>query len=83
MERIPKDEPSPMESIGATRKLMEHVARRSVLSQPNVKPRFGAVATELRFNANKDHVSGRIIYGLHFPMYCNRIIVTSSHILTD
>jgi hypothetical protein len=56
MERAPKNETSPLDSVGATRKLMEHVARKSLLSRPEVTPRFGASVTELILE--KDKVAG-------------------------
>lgn len=59
MKPMPQGEQSPMGSVGATRKLMEHTARKILLqTKPNVTLQCGAVVSGLRFSDGSATVSG-------------------------
>lgn len=58
MEPLPQSEASPLGSVGATRKLMEHTARNILLTNPNMSLQCGSLVTGLRFSADNSTVSG-------------------------
>lgn len=62
MEPMPQDEPSPLESVGATRKLMEHTAREIVSTKDNITLRSGAVVSGLRYSDGSATVSGTLLF---------------------
>ena len=49
---------SPVDSVGATRKLMEQVARESVTAVDNISVRSGAFVTGLSMSENGSAVKG-------------------------
>ena len=60
MEPMPQDEPSPLESVGATRKLMEHTAREIVATKENISLQGGAVVSGLHYSDGNATVSGTL-----------------------
>lgn len=58
MEPMPQDEPSPLKSVGATRKLMEHTAREIVFTKENITVQSGALVSGLKFSEGGAAVSG-------------------------
>ncbi|KAK9908903.1 hypothetical protein WJX75_004497 [Coccomyxa subellipsoidea] len=61
MEPMPQDEPSPLESVGATRKLMEHTAREIVFTKENITVQSGALVSGLKFSEGGAAVSGVVL----------------------
>lgn len=58
MDSLPEHEHSVMGSVGATRKLMEEVARESVAAMPNVSVRSGSFVSGLSLAGNGDAIDG-------------------------
>ena len=58
MDPLPQSEASPLGSVGATRKLMEHTARNIVLTRPNMSLQCGSLVTGLRFSDDNSTVAG-------------------------
>lgn len=58
MEPLPQTEASPLGSVGATRKLMEHTARNILLTRPNISLQCGSLVTGLRFSDDNSTVEG-------------------------
>ncbi len=58
METLPKDAHSPTGSVGATRKLMEEVARESVAAIQNITVRSGSWVSGLKLAETGGSVQG-------------------------
>ncbi len=59
METLPESASSPTQSVGATRKLMEEVARESVKALPNVTMRAGSWVSGLKLAEAHARIQGR------------------------
>lgn len=58
MGTLPEGARSPIESVGATRKLMEEVARESVAALPNVSVRSGSWVSALKLAETGTAIEG-------------------------
>ena len=66
IEPLKSEGPSPVNSMGATRSLFEHAARKLILKQhPNVLPKYGAAVTALI-------LAGGTVAGTPGPFDCHR-----------
>ncbi len=65
MESLPETASSPTQSVGATRKLMEEVARESVVALRNVTVRAGSWVSGLQLAEAHGTIQGRLPL-LHF-----------------
>ncbi|BDA41680.1 Putative epoxidase LasC [Coccomyxa sp. Obi] len=61
MDPLPQSEESPLGSVGATRKLMEHTARNILLTRPNMSLQCGSLVTGLRFSDDNSTVLGVVL----------------------
>ena len=60
MGNLPEDAHSPVESVGATRKLIEEVARESVAALQNVTVRAGSWVSGLKLADAHGAIQGRL-----------------------
>ncbi len=60
METLPESASSPTQSVGATRKLMEEVARESVKALSNVTVRPGSWVSGLKLADGHERIQGRL-----------------------
>ena len=64
MEALPETASSPTQSVGATRKLMEEVARESVAALQNVTVHAGSWVSGLKLGEAHGAIQGRLLLAL-------------------
>ena len=78
MGTIPESAHSPTQSVGATRKLMEEVARESVAALQNVTVRSGAWVSGLKLADTRGAIQGRLQSSLFLQDLCKENVMHST-----
>ena len=79
METLPESTSSPTQSVGATRKLMEEVARESVKALPNVTVRPGSWVSGLRLAEAHGRIQGKLQLLLSSPYVGPNMLAQHGH----